>query len=290
MARQELAFWGNYEGVNRIQNCEVREAFLGFSDVRSNRGAQEISDYIFGVLHKYECAEKLVAQTYDGAAVMASELNGLQVKIKEKCQELFLHIAMYMNSIWFCHNQPSPSPSGKSFSRLLSGTKSIKRTHLLDEKENAATPCIIMEFKLEACTNNFPIHARSQPVIPDITGELWSLGQWDLRYGLWIWFHVLVIKSINTFSPNGLWWYIQFALFRSIQSKAMNIGLCCEHQRHCQLKGISVTSLILCKTILSWKKVNWGWRRKLAATSPRRWRETNLQLFSTSSLCKWRPD
>lgn len=38
---------------------------------------------LLGVLEKYYCVAKLVAQTYDGAAVMA-ELNGVQAKIKEK--------------------------------------------------------------------------------------------------------------------------------------------------------------------------------------------------------------
>ena len=30
----------------------------------------------------YDCRNKLVGQTYDGAAVMASSLNGLQAKVK----------------------------------------------------------------------------------------------------------------------------------------------------------------------------------------------------------------
>lgn len=68
-------------------NCEVKEAFLGYDDVNNDRRAQGISEYILDVLQKYECTEKLVAQTYDGAAVMASALNGVQAKIKEKVPE-----------------------------------------------------------------------------------------------------------------------------------------------------------------------------------------------------------
>ncbi|CAK6970934.1 zinc finger MYM-type protein 1 [Scomber scombrus] len=58
-------------------NCEVKEAFLGCDDLSNDRRAQGISEYVLDVLQKYKCTEKLVAQTYDGAAVMASELNGV---------------------------------------------------------------------------------------------------------------------------------------------------------------------------------------------------------------------
>ncbi|XP_034059354.1 uncharacterized protein LOC117537990 [Gymnodraco acuticeps] len=63
---------------------DVKEAFLGFDDVSDDRRAPAIADYVLGVLGKYNCVEKLVAQTYDGAAVMASALNGVQAKIREK--------------------------------------------------------------------------------------------------------------------------------------------------------------------------------------------------------------
>lgn len=35
-------------------------------------------------MEQWQCGNKLVAQTYDGAAVMWGELNGLQAKVKEK--------------------------------------------------------------------------------------------------------------------------------------------------------------------------------------------------------------
>ena len=65
----------------------VKEAFLGFDDVSADRRAPAVAGYVLGVLEKYHCVDKLVAQTYDGAAVMASELNGVQAKIKEKVPE-----------------------------------------------------------------------------------------------------------------------------------------------------------------------------------------------------------
>ncbi|KAJ4927571.1 hypothetical protein JOQ06_015296 [Pogonophryne albipinna] len=67
-----------------VDTSDVKEAFLGFDDVSDDRRAPAIADYVLGVLGKYNCVEKLVAQTYDGAAVMASALNGVQAKIREK--------------------------------------------------------------------------------------------------------------------------------------------------------------------------------------------------------------
>ena len=50
-------------------SCKIKEAFLGFDDVSDDRRASAIAEYIFKVLQKYNCVEKLVAQTYDGASV-----------------------------------------------------------------------------------------------------------------------------------------------------------------------------------------------------------------------------
>ena len=61
----------------------VKKAFLGFDDVSDNRRAYAIAQYVLGILQKFNHVEKLVAQTYDGASVMSSELNGVQGKIKE---------------------------------------------------------------------------------------------------------------------------------------------------------------------------------------------------------------
>lgn len=77
--------------------CEVREAFLGFDDVSDDRGAPTIAEYVLGVLEKYKCVEKLVAQTYDGASVMSSDLNGVQARIKERCLRPCLPTVMHTN-------------------------------------------------------------------------------------------------------------------------------------------------------------------------------------------------
>ena len=47
--------------------CQVKEAFLGFDDVSDDRHAAATAEYVIGVMEKYDCVSKLVAQTYDGA-------------------------------------------------------------------------------------------------------------------------------------------------------------------------------------------------------------------------------
>lgn len=62
---------------------------MGFDDISNDQRAPTIAAY---VLVKYSCVEKFLAQTYDGAAVMSSELNGVQAKINEKVPEaMFTH-------------------------------------------------------------------------------------------------------------------------------------------------------------------------------------------------------
>ena len=57
-----------------------------------DRRASAIAQYVLRILQKFNSVEKLVAQTYDGASVMLSELNRVQAKIKEDVPEaMFLH-------------------------------------------------------------------------------------------------------------------------------------------------------------------------------------------------------
>ena len=55
---------------------------MGF-DVSDDGRASAIAQYVLGILQKFNSVEKLVEQTYDGASVMSSELNVVQVKIKD---------------------------------------------------------------------------------------------------------------------------------------------------------------------------------------------------------------
>ncbi|XP_049597201.1 zinc finger MYM-type protein 1 [Syngnathus scovelli] len=118
--------------------CEVKEAFLGFDDVSEDKPAPALSEYVLGVLERYGCVEKLVAQTYDGAAVMASELNGVQAQIKEKVPEaMFTHCYAHKLTSVLLHSAKC-MPECRTFFKTAEGlasffSKSTKRTHWLDE-------------------------------------------------------------------------------------------------------------------------------------------------------------
>ena len=119
-------------------SCEVKEAFLGFDDVSADRRAPAIAEYVMGVLEKYTCVEKFVAQTYDGASVMASDLNGVQAKIREKVPEgMFTHCYAHKLNLVLMHSAKS-IPACRVFFKTAEGlgaffSKSTKRSHLMDE-------------------------------------------------------------------------------------------------------------------------------------------------------------
>ena len=61
-------------------NGAVCESFIRFSYVSKDHSAAAISDLVVKGQQKFDCLNKLIAQTYDGAAVMSDELNGVQAK------------------------------------------------------------------------------------------------------------------------------------------------------------------------------------------------------------------
>lgn len=71
----------------------VKECFVKFEDVIGGKRADDIAAQIFRFFEEYECCPyKVVAQFYDGAAVMASGLNGVQAKVKKRApMALFIH-------------------------------------------------------------------------------------------------------------------------------------------------------------------------------------------------------
>lgn len=62
---------------------EIVDRFMGFIDASSNRTADALTKIITDILSEYECTSKLVAQTYNGAAVLSSNKNGVQQKVRE---------------------------------------------------------------------------------------------------------------------------------------------------------------------------------------------------------------
>ena len=124
--------------VSKEVDCEIKEAFLGFDDVSDDRRAAAIAEYVFAVLEEYNCVNKLVAQTYDGASVMASELNGVQARIKERIPEaMFTHCYAHKLNLVLSQSAKCMAEC-RTFFKTVEGlgtffNKSTKRTHLMDE-------------------------------------------------------------------------------------------------------------------------------------------------------------
>lgn len=68
--------------VRYVTNGVLKERFLGFFDVSDDRTAESLFQLIRSSLEPYDIKNKLVAQCYDGASVMAGEINGLQTKVR----------------------------------------------------------------------------------------------------------------------------------------------------------------------------------------------------------------
>jgi len=71
---------------------ELVERFFGFYDVSEDHTAEGLFNLITSLLLEFNIEKKLVGQCYDGASVMAGNLNGLQARIKEIAPNaLFTH-------------------------------------------------------------------------------------------------------------------------------------------------------------------------------------------------------
>ncbi|KAJ3587858.1 hypothetical protein NHX12_011453 [Muraenolepis orangiensis] len=70
----------------------VKERFVKFEDVTGKKRAEDVAALALGFLEEHGCMDKLVAQCYDGAAVMASGLNGVQAKRSRGQKEVQLQV------------------------------------------------------------------------------------------------------------------------------------------------------------------------------------------------------
>lgn len=70
----------------------LQERFVGVTRVTSERSVEAVYKIVCDVLKTYECGHKLVAQSYDGAVVLARQLENLQAKVKEQFSDaVFVH-------------------------------------------------------------------------------------------------------------------------------------------------------------------------------------------------------
>lgn len=114
-----------------VVGSKICERFMGFFDVSNGRNAEALCSFLEKEMDKFDFKNKLIGQTYDGAAVMASELNGLQAKIKKLAKSaLFLHC--------YAHNMNLVLSSGtiniikRFFSAILADFQHIFQSRLRD--------------------------------------------------------------------------------------------------------------------------------------------------------------
>lgn len=121
-----------------IYNGQTKERFVGFSDVSENRTASGISEIIRQYLTEFDCNDKLIAQSYDGAASMAGHINGVQALIKSTHpQALFIHCYAHCLNLVLSKTINNISEC-KIFFSTLNGiaaffSRSPKRAKFLDE-------------------------------------------------------------------------------------------------------------------------------------------------------------
>ena len=216
-------------------DCEVKEGFLGFDDVSDDRRAPAVATYVLGVLEKYGCVEKLVAQTYDGAAVMASELNGVQAKIKEKVPEaMFTHCYAHKLNLVLLHSAKC-MPETRTFFKTLEGlgsffSKSTKHTHLLDDVVKRRLPSAAptrwsSNSRLLQTTSMYQSDLRAVFRMMIENPDRWDNDTQMMAAGYDRWLSkvstcFLIMAYEGIFSETD-------ALFRVLQNKVMDIGYCC---------------------------------------------------------------
>lgn len=111
---------------------------MGFFNVSKGRTANDIFNTLLDNFKDFNLATKLVGQTYEGTAVMAGEINGLQARIKTIApQALFTHCYAHKLNLVLQDSTKKINECRLFFSNL-SGfssffTKSSKRTNILDE-------------------------------------------------------------------------------------------------------------------------------------------------------------
>lgn len=120
------------------QNGDAQERFLGFTNVSLDKTAAALYQHVEAVVAEYNVGNKLIAQTYDGAAVMAGNINGLKTKVQAKYpQALFVHCYSHVLNL-VLQQTTSSIPECRIFFKTLSGlatffSSSPKRTEKLKQ-------------------------------------------------------------------------------------------------------------------------------------------------------------
>lgn len=219
--------------VRYVQDGKVVERFMGFFDVSAGRCATDLKALVDREMTRFNYAEKLIAQTYDGAAVMASELNGLQSKVKgDAPQALFIHCYAHQLNLVLSKSVKDIRQARIFFSHL-SGfasffSKSTKRSHVLDSVQarrlptNAPTrwnfasrPVSVVAHSRDKLIETFETICDSkdfdEETVRQADGFLDKLHDFDFMFLLYTFRSVFAITDV---------------LYDVLQSKSTDVGFC----------------------------------------------------------------
>ncbi|XP_053567578.1 zinc finger protein 862-like [Bombina bombina] len=217
-----------------VAKSELKEAFLEFNEV-SDRRAPAIANYVLGVLSKYNCVEKLVAQTYVGASAMGSDLNVVQAKIKEKVPEAtFILCYAHTLNLVLSHSAKC-MPECKKFFETIEGlamffSKSTKLTQLLDNIVKRRLPKAAplrwsSNSRLVQMISMYQSDLRAMFRIMSKTPDGWETNILIMAAGYDLWlskastcFFIMAYDGIFTETDT---------LCSVLQSKVLDVGFCC---------------------------------------------------------------
>lgn len=94
-----------------VVDSSIEERFIGLFDVSKSKNVSELSSILLDEIKKWNISDKIVCQTYDGAAVMAGQQNGVQAIIKKTYPKImFIHCYAHQLNLVFLHGLNTIKP------------------------------------------------------------------------------------------------------------------------------------------------------------------------------------
>ena len=132
--------------VRYVADSGPKERFLCFANVAEDKTAKAVSDVVLETLQKLGISSKIISQSYDGAIVMSSELNGVRALMQRALPNCKLFVHCFAHKLNLTLSQSAATiPESKVFFSDLEGmsaffSRSPKRVHALDKAVKARMP------------------------------------------------------------------------------------------------------------------------------------------------------
>lgn len=222
--------------VRYVVKSSVVERFLGFTNISGKTNADSIAKLIFEKLEEFKISEKLIAQTYDGAATMAGNNTGVQRQVLDRYPAaVFIHCwAHKLNLV--LQNAVSGNRDSKLFFSTVDGlhsffSRSPKRMAVLkqhDSKIHITAPSRTRwTFKARALDNLLKNYATLLAFFNDVIddpdnwdSETCNASQGFLSNITCMRFRFLLVVFSEIFSPAKL-------LFEQLQKVEGNVVNAC---------------------------------------------------------------